>query len=64
MVIDISMFRSDNEALIALRDTNKPLADTSKGRVYQQREKFNETERAIPDIYDKLTRDPNQLKEF
>ncbi|MFC0561327.1 hypothetical protein [Halalkalibacter alkalisediminis] len=59
--------QSDIESLIALRDTDKPLDDTAKDLVYQQKEKlegFNETEIAIPDTYDNLPHDPNQLKEI
>ena len=59
--------QSDIEALIALRDTDKSLGDTAKDLVYQQKERLeesNETEIAIPDTYDNLPYDPNQLKEF
>ena len=59
--------QSDIEALIALRDTDKPLGDTAKDIVLQQKERledFNETEIAIPDTYDNLPNDPKQLKEF
>ncbi|WP_227937193.1 hypothetical protein [Alkalihalobacillus deserti] len=59
--------QSDIESLIALRDTDKPLDDTAKDLVYQQKERLeglNETEIAIPDTYDNLPRDPNQLKEI
>ncbi|MFC0468987.1 hypothetical protein ACFFHM_00015 [Halalkalibacter kiskunsagensis] len=59
--------QSDIEALIALRDTDKPLDDTAKDLVHQQKERLegsNQTEIAIPDTYDKLPRDPNQLKEI
>jgi predicted transcriptional regulator len=59
--------QSDIEALIALRDTDKPLDDTAKDLVYKQKEKLegsNETEIAIPDTYDNLPQDPNQLKEI
>jgi NADH dehydrogenase/NADH:ubiquinone oxidoreductase subunit G len=58
--------QSDIEALIALRDTDKPLDDTAKDLVYQQKERLersNETEIAIPDTYENLAHDPNQLKE-
>ncbi|MFJ5717442.1 hypothetical protein QNH39_02205 [Neobacillus novalis] len=58
--------QSDIEALIALRDTDKPLDDTAKDLVYQQKERLegsNETEIAIPDTYRNLPHDPNQLKE-
>ena len=59
--------QSDIEALIALRDTDKPLDDTAKDLVDQQKERLegsNETEIAIPDTYENLPHDPNQLKEF
>jgi hypothetical protein len=41
--------------LIALRDTDKPLDDTAKDLVYQQKEKLEgakETETVIPDTFD------------
>jgi NADH dehydrogenase/NADH:ubiquinone oxidoreductase subunit G len=59
--------QSDIGSLIALRDTDKPLEDTAKDLVYQQKERLegsNETEVATPDTYDNLPYDPNQLKEF
>lgn len=59
--------QSDIKALIALRDTDKPLDDTAKDLVYQQKERLEgstETEIATSDTYDNLPRDPNQLKEF
>lgn len=59
--------QSDIGALIALRDTDKPLDDTAKDLAYQQKERlveFNETELAIPDTYQDLPQDPNQLKEI
>ncbi|QNF27826.1 hypothetical protein [Metabacillus elymi] len=59
--------QSDIQALIALRDTDKPLDNTAKDLVYQQKERLegsNETEIAISDTYDNLPQDPNQLKEF
>ncbi|WP_226035467.1 hypothetical protein [Aquibacillus saliphilus] len=58
--------RSDIESLIAIRDTDKPLDETAKHLVDQQvdrLEEFNKTEVAIPDTYDSLPQDPNQLKE-
>ncbi len=58
--------QSDIKALIALRDTDKPLDDTAKDLVYQQRENLkvsNETEVAISDTYENVPHDPNQLKE-
>jgi DNA-binding transcriptional regulator YhcF (GntR family) len=62
--------QSDIGALIALRDTDKPLDDTAKDLVYQQKERLeessgsNETEISIPDTYENLPQDPNQLKEI
>ncbi|WP_338471519.1 hypothetical protein R4Z10_01745 [Niallia sp. XMNu-256] len=59
--------QSDIEALIALRDTDKPLSDTAIDLVFQQKERLeetNETKVAIPDTYDHLPHDSNQLKEF
>ncbi|WLD93699.1 hypothetical protein [Alkalihalobacillus sp. AL-G] len=58
--------QSDIGALIALRDTDKPLDDTAKGAVYQQRERLkdsNETDIALPDTYENVPHDPNQLKD-
>lgn len=58
--------QSDIESLIALRDTDKPLDDTAKDLVLQQKERLkvpNETDVAIPDTYENLPQDPNQLKE-
>ena len=59
--------QSDIEVLIALRDTDKSLSDTAKDIVVQQKEKLeesNETNISIPDTYDSLPYDSNQLKEF
>ncbi|MFC9600492.1 hypothetical protein ACFTQL_21905 [Peribacillus butanolivorans] len=53
MVIPI-FIHSDIEALIALRDTDKPLDDTAKDLVYQQKDRLeeaNETAIAIPDTF-------------
>lgn len=58
--------QSDIGALIALRDTEKPLDDTAKDLVYRQKERLEEsdiTEITIPGTYDNLPNDPNQLKE-
>lgn len=58
--------QSDIGALIALRDTDKPLDDTAKDLVYRQKERLEEsdiTEITIPDTYDNLPNDPNQLKD-
>jgi DNA-binding transcriptional regulator YhcF (GntR family) len=58
--------QSDIESLIALRDTAKPLDDTAKDLVQHQKERLKEsnaTDVAIPDTYEKLPQDPNQIKE-
>lgn len=58
--------QSDIRALIALRDTDKPLDDTAKELVYQQKERLedsDETALTRPDTYDQLPNDPNQIKE-
>ena len=57
---------SDIIALIALRDTDKPLDDTAKDLVDQQKERIegtNGTEIATSDTYGNLPQDPDQLKE-
>jgi DNA-binding transcriptional regulator YhcF (GntR family) len=59
--------QSDIEALIALRDTDKPLDDTAKEIARQQKERlegFSETEIAVADTYENLPQDPNHLKEI
>ena len=59
--------QSDIGALIALRDTDKPLDDTAKDLAYQQKERLEESsekELAIPDTYENLPQDPNQIKEI
>ncbi|MBH0163203.1 hypothetical protein [Fictibacillus sp. 26RED30] len=58
--------QSDIESLIALRDTDKPLDDTAKDLVLQQKERLKETiqtDVALPDTYENLPQDPNQLRE-
>ncbi|MBH0159046.1 hypothetical protein IHV10_21995 [Fictibacillus sp. 5RED26] len=58
--------QSDIESLIALRDTDKPLDDTAKDLVIQQKERLKETVQtdvALPDTYENLPQDPNQLRE-
>ncbi|MGF6952922.1 putative nucleic acid-binding Zn-ribbon protein [Neobacillus sp. B4I6] len=64
---DLRIFvQSDIEALIALRDMDKPLDVTAKDLVYQQKERIegsNETEITISNTYENLPHDPNQLKE-
>ncbi|WP_245640319.1 hypothetical protein [Neobacillus massiliamazoniensis] len=57
--------QSDIGALIALRDTDKPLDDTAKDLVNQQKERLeesNKTEIAIPDTYMKFTPRPQSIK--
>lgn len=59
--------QSDIEALIALRDTDKPLDDTAKDLAYQQRQKLEgikETDIAVADTYEHLPQDPNHLNEI
>ncbi|WP_226530385.1 hypothetical protein [Metabacillus niabensis] len=58
--------QSDIRALIALRDTDKPLDDTARELVAQQKERLeasDETDIAINDTYENLSYDPNQVKE-
>jgi hypothetical protein len=58
--------QSDIGALIALRDTDKPLDDTAKEIVFQQKERLegsNETEIVTQEIFGNLPQDPKQLKE-
>ncbi|MGM0838363.1 MAG: hypothetical protein ACQEV7_19715 [Bacillota bacterium] len=58
---------SDITALVALRDTDKPLDTTARDIVEQQLERLeemNETEIAVPDTDRPLPQDPNQLKEI
>jgi NADH dehydrogenase/NADH:ubiquinone oxidoreductase subunit G len=67
MTIGLSLFNPTSKPLIVLRDTEKPLDDTAKDLVYQQKERLersNVTEIAIPDTYENLPHDPNQLKEI
>lgn len=59
--------QSDFESYIALRDTDKSLEGTAKDLVYLQKDgldESNETEIAIPDIYDNLTHNSKQIKEI
>ncbi|PGZ88556.1 hypothetical protein [Bacillus sp. AFS029533] len=59
--------QSDIRVLIALRDSEKPLEDTAKDLVFQQKERlegYDETQIAISDTYKNLPHDPNQLNEF
>ncbi|TDL74969.1 hypothetical protein [Peribacillus frigoritolerans] len=58
--------QSDIRALIALRDTDKPLDDTAKDLVYEQKERLEESdssEIALADTYNHFPNDPSQLKE-
>ncbi|WP_409303979.1 hypothetical protein [Peribacillus sp. SCS-155] len=58
--------QSDIKALMALRDTEKPLDDTAKDLVDQQKERLtgpNKTEIALNDTYEQLSHDPSHLKE-
>jgi DNA-binding transcriptional regulator YhcF (GntR family) len=58
--------QSDIQALIALRDTDKPLDDTAKELMVQQKERLEGsggTEIALNDTYENLPQDTNQLKE-
>ncbi|MBT2725606.1 hypothetical protein J7E63_01465 [Bacillus sp. ISL-75] len=53
--------QSDIEALIALRDTDKPLDDMAKDLVYQQKERIegsNETEITISNTYENFPMTP------
>ncbi|SEN49486.1 hypothetical protein SAMN05192533_11436 [Mesobacillus persicus] len=62
-----SFVQSDIEVLIALRDTDRPLEDAAKELVIQQKDRLKgstEIEVAIPDTFETLPSDPNQLKEM
>ncbi|WP_223701167.1 hypothetical protein [Sutcliffiella deserti] len=57
---------ADIIALIALRDTDKPLDSTARDLVDQQQkrlEDMNRTDIALPDTEERLPQDPDQLKE-
>ncbi|RKQ28680.1 DNA-binding protein [Oceanobacillus halophilus] len=57
--------RSDIEALIALRDTEKSQDETARDLVEEQKERLKQsTEVAIPDTDEQMLRDPAQLSEF
>jgi DNA-binding transcriptional regulator YhcF (GntR family) len=59
--------QTDINALIALRDTDKPLDDTAKDLVELQKarlEESDETSIALNDTYENLPQDPNQIKEI
>ncbi|MDQ0415089.1 hypothetical protein [Mesobacillus stamsii] len=58
--------QSDVRALVALRDTDKPLDETAKDLVAKQREMLDgagDTEIALSETFENLPQDPNQLKE-
>src|SRR3954467_10379214 len=52
--------QADIGALVALRDTDKPLDDTAKDLVFQQKERLEESEKelAIPDTYKNCHKTP------
>lgn len=57
---------TDITALVALRDTDKPLDSTARDLVLQQKERLEdmiETDIALPDSDEALPQDPNQIKE-
>ncbi|WP_226681986.1 MerR family transcriptional regulator [Sutcliffiella horikoshii] len=57
---------SDVKALVALRDTDKPLDSTARDIVEQQKERLEntaQTDIALPDTSETLPTDPNQIKE-
>ncbi|WP_404330397.1 hypothetical protein [Mesobacillus maritimus] len=59
--------QSDIEVLVALRDTDNPLEDEAKELASQQKARLigsTEIEVAVPDTYDNMLQDPNQLKEM
>ncbi|KHE66689.1 hypothetical protein [Halobacillus sp. BBL2006] len=58
--------RSDVEALIAIRDTDKPLDDIAKELVQLQKDRLENPSKevAVNDTYGDTLQDPNQLKEF
>ncbi|MFG6116206.1 hypothetical protein ACGTN9_13575 [Halobacillus sp. MO56] len=59
--------KTDVDALIAIRDTDKPLNEITKELVQLQKERLEappETEVAAPGTYDNSLQDPNQLKDF
>ncbi|WP_028782005.1 hypothetical protein [Thalassobacillus devorans] len=59
--------KTDVDALIAIRDTDKPLNEITKELVQLQKERLEtppETEVAAPGTYDHSLQDPEQLKDF
>jgi len=59
--------QSDIDVLVALRDTDKPLEEEAKELASQQKARLigsTEIEVPVPDTYDKMLQDPNQLKEM
>ncbi|WP_026691328.1 hypothetical protein [Alteribacter aurantiacus] len=58
--------QTDIDALVAIRDTDKPLDEIAKDLVADQKERlanYQTTDVAIPDTYNNLPQDPTQLKE-
>ncbi|ETI69893.1 hypothetical protein [Neobacillus vireti] len=67
MMNEHSLVHSGIGPCIASPDTDKPLGDTAKDLVYQQKERLeatNETEIAVPYTFEILPFDPKQLKEI
>ncbi|MGI8314356.1 hypothetical protein [Halobacillus mangrovi] len=59
--------QSDIEALIAIRDTDKPLDDIARELVKQQKSRLEnpgQNEVAVSDTYDQSLQDNDQLREF
>ncbi|ARI77942.1 hypothetical protein [Halobacillus mangrovi] len=59
--------QSDIEALIAIRDTDKPLDDIARELVEQQKSRLEnpgQNEVAVSDTYDQSLQDNEQLREF
>ncbi|KPB05705.1 hypothetical protein [Bacillus sp. CHD6a] len=57
---------SDVKALVALRDTDKPLDTTARNIVEEQKKRLEnttQTDIALPDTSETLPTDPNQIKE-
>ncbi|TMW70923.1 hypothetical protein [Alteribacter natronophilus] len=58
--------QTDVDALQAIRDTERPLNETAEDLVAQQKQRlanYNRSDIALPDTYDTLPQDPNQLRE-
>lgn len=57
--------RSDIEALMSIRDTDKSQDDAARDLVEEQQTRLKQTmDIAIPDTYDQSLQDPSQLSEF